>query len=144
MTHAEKHRAISVPTTSGRRRLRARDWPRPPRKDPLTRLTAQILRHAGPDSSVLTTSTRPWASATFVGARHRIVLKLEGEVQEQRAEELAALLPDAEFSISGHIVADLCVDNIRTNEEAEGMQDDACHTSSVTYLELTVLTIEDW
>lgn len=48
--------------------------------------------------------SRPWASATFVGERHRIEVVAAGDAA-------AALddLEDAEFSLSGHLVASIAV-----------------------------------
>lgn len=53
--------------------------------------------------------SRDWASATFVGARITMALRLEGE-RAGVAAALAALdarLPDWEFRIPGQIVADI-------------------------------------
>jgi len=133
MTHPKPENGATMPCPRPRRRLRARDWPRPPRKDPHTRVIAELLKHAGADSSVIATSSRPWASATFVGARHGIVLRLEGEDHATRAAALAQAVPDLEFSIIGHIVADACVDAC-----------DAAPDDPATLLHLSILTIEDW
>lgn len=46
----------------------------------------------------------PWASATFTGARHRIRLTLP-DTPESR--HWLAGLPEHEFTIRGHLVADL-------------------------------------
>jgi len=133
MTHPKPSNAVTVPATRQRHRLRSREWPRPPRKDPHTRVIAQLLDLAGTDSSVIATSSRPWASATFVGARHVVVLRLKGPDNAARAATLADRLPDAEFSITGHIVADACADELRP--AADG---------SETVMRLSILTIEDW
>ncbi len=133
MTYPKPSHGITVPNTHQPRRVRSRDWPRPPRRDPHTRVITQLLDLAGKDSSVIATSSRPWASATFVGARHAIVLRLTGPDHEARAAALAERLPEAEFSIGGHIVADACVDRLQLAEEDAG-----------TMMHLSVLTIEDW
>jgi len=133
MTHLKPSNTVTVPATRQRRRLRSREWPRPPRQDPHTRVIAQVLDLAGADSSVIATSSRPWASATFVGARHSLALKLKGPDNAGRAAMLAARLPDAEFSIAGHIVADACADE--HHPAADG---------SATVMRLSILTIEDW
>jgi hypothetical protein len=52
-------------------------------------------------------SSRPWASVTFSGARHRIALTLEGEGAAAAADSFAARLGDAEFDLQGHILADI-------------------------------------
>ncbi len=133
MTHPKPDIGIIVPRPRQRQRLKARDWPRPPRRDPHTRVVAQLLEHSGVDASVIATSSRPWASATFVGARHNVVLRLEGKDHAARAAVLAGTIPDLEFSITGHIVADACIDKCCS------AQDEAA-----TLLHLSILTIEDW
>lgn len=45
----------------------------------------------------------PWRSATFAGARHRLRLQIDDPVDMAR---FASLLPDHEFRLTGHIVAD--------------------------------------
>ncbi|HEX8642997.1 MAG TPA: hypothetical protein VF702_03690 [Allosphingosinicella sp.] len=54
-------------------------------------------------------SSRPWASVTFSGARHRIAFTLEGEGAAATADAFAARLGDAEFDMSGHILADIAL-----------------------------------
>jgi hypothetical protein len=51
-----------------------------------------------------------WASATFTGARH--MLTLTGTVSPALTRWLDAL-PEAEFVLSGHLVADLSVEAVR-------------------------------
>ena len=68
----------------------------------------------------------------FIGARHGLTLVLKGEDAVPRAEALAALLPEAEFAIPGHLVADLAVDRLPAEEPDEAR------------LLLSVLTIEAW
>lgn len=53
--------------------------------------------------------SRPWASATFVGARHRLEIRLAGMDAERRAERLAGALPQMEFSLARLLVADVAV-----------------------------------
>lgn len=48
-----------------------------------------------------------WQSLTFVGERHEMELRVPGPDADLVAKRLTAGLPDAEFSISGHIVADI-------------------------------------
>lgn len=147
MTIAKIRQLVSVPGTTMRRRLRKRDWPHPPRRDPHTRVIAQLLELAGPDASVIATSSVPWASATFIGARHRIVMRIFGADHAARADIFAESLPDAEFSISGHIVADACVDERQLRlVQADGDKVQLADSDSATetMLRLTILTIEDW
>lgn len=153
MTRAQVRPITSVPRTRSRRSSCARDWPRPPRRDPQTRMIAQLLALAGPDSSVLGTSSRPWASATFIGARHSVTLRIGGADHVERAEAFASHLPNAEFSIYGHIVADACIDEWRLSAESASARNepDVAPTSDArtaqqacSILRLSVLTIEDW
>ena len=53
--------------------------------------------------------TMDWASATFVGARITMALRLEGmpDAVETALGNLAERLPDWEFRIAGQIVADI-------------------------------------
>lgn len=60
---------------------------------------AQLLRH----------EERPWASATFSGARHTAALLFEGEQAIAAAEHFIESLPDHEFDIAGYLVADAAV-----------------------------------
>jgi hypothetical protein len=106
--------------------------PRPQRRDCQGQLLAALDTLAGSDDAIADASMRPWCSATFLGAQHRILLRLSGDHAAQQAERLRAQLPDTDFKLRGHIVADIMVDEIR--EEADG----------IVLVSLSVLTIEDW
>jgi hypothetical protein len=105
--------------------------PRPMRRDCHGRLLAALIERAGPGGDVADSGITAWASATFVGARHTVSLTLAGEDAEGRAEALALALPEAEFSLPGHIVADLSVDAVEAR------------TDGAT-ISLSILTIEAW
>lgn len=68
-----------------------------------------------------------WASATFTGARH--MLRLSAPPSPALLAWIAAL-PEAEFSLRGHLVADLSVAAVR-------------HAGKAIDIELEVLTVED-
>jgi hypothetical protein len=106
--------------------------PRPQRRDCQGQLIAALEDMAGPAVVVTDATMRPWCSATFIGAQHRLSLQLSGSDAAQQADDLATRLRDAEFSLRGHIVADISVDDVRPASECD---------CSVT---LAVLTIEDW
>jgi hypothetical protein len=53
--------------------------------------------------------SRPWASATFSGARHKLTLRLQGEDAPDRADAFLADLVGKEFPMRGHILADICL-----------------------------------
>ena len=52
-------------------------------------------------------ASRPWASATFSGARHRLRLRIEGEGAQAAADAFLDGLAEREFELAGHIVADI-------------------------------------
>ena len=85
-------RIISVPRI---RRRTAGDFLRR-QLEVLANGSAQIESH----------SERPWASITFAGARHRFVLLFVGEAAIPAGEHLIDALPDHEFAIPRHLVAD--------------------------------------
>ena len=51
-----------------------------------------------------------WASATFTGARHMLTL---GGTASAALTRWIAALPEAEFALRGHLVADLNVEAVR-------------------------------
>lgn len=105
--------------------------PRPVRRDCQGRLVAALIGQLEAGDDVVAETLTPWASATFIGARHGLTLVLRGEDAAARARELATQLPEAQFALPGHLVADLVVDAI--TEEAGEVR-----------LLLSVLTIEVW
>jgi hypothetical protein len=50
-----------------------------------------------------------WQSLTFVGERHRFNMRLTGPEAKAGADRLCRGLDDAEFSLAGHLVADIGV-----------------------------------
>jgi hypothetical protein len=70
---------------------------------------------------------RRWASVTFSGMRHQ--LRIEAPMSPQLDTWLATL-PDAEFALRGHLVADLTIEAIR---RADGR----------ATAEIEVLTVEE-
>lgn len=58
---------------------------------------------------VLARESRPWASVTFSGARHRMTLDARATPGLDR---WLAALPEAEFALRGHLVADLTVASV--------------------------------
>jgi hypothetical protein len=48
-----------------------------------------------------------WQSLTFIGERHEIELRVPGPEANELVDRLTAGLTDTEFSISGHVVADI-------------------------------------
>lgn len=98
--------------------------------DALTLLTRALL--AGADRSgcpltLATSDSRRWSSATFAGMQHRLVLSAQ---PSPALDSWLAALPETEFALRGHLVADLVVERLRREGEA------------VT-IELEVLTVEE-
>jgi hypothetical protein len=106
------------------------------RRDCHGRLLADLLERAGEDSEILDSGITAWASATFLGARHSVTLAVRGEDALTQADMVRESLPEADFTLAGHIVADLSVDSgvIRMTEDQE----------VEVVLTLSILTIEEW
>lgn len=65
---------------------------------------------AGCPATLLRSDWKRWASATFTGARHQLVLSVPAGTSLER---WIAALPDAEFTLRGHLVADLVIGEVR-------------------------------
>jgi hypothetical protein len=70
---------------------------------------SRALEQSGPGVIVARHDSTPWASVTFAGARHR--LTIEAPLTPGFDRWLAAL-PEAEFALRGHLVADLTIGSI--------------------------------
>lgn len=79
------------------------------------KLLRSVLGLAGPHATLVSQRETPWASITFSGARHSIVLAFHGWEACDDAENLIVELPDHDFTIPGVLVADATV--TRTNQE---------------------------
>lgn len=77
--------------------------------------------------TILAADWTRWASATFTGARHQVTITATASPLLDR---WLAALPEAEFRLRGHLVADLAV----TGERRAGAQ---------VEVELEALTVED-
>jgi hypothetical protein len=74
--------------------------------------------------------SRSWASVTFSGARHTLAFRLEGEGAEAAAERFVEGLEAADFTLRGHILADIAL----IGEEREPGR---------ARIQLEALTVED-
>ncbi len=89
-----------------------------------------------------------WASITFVGARHCFDLRLDGN-PESIADAMQALtlrIPDWEFRIPGHIVADIDlagVETLDTSHSDPGEVSNAGPSTVSHSFVVNVLTIVD-
>ncbi|MAC59379.1 MAG: hypothetical protein CMH85_14125 [Novosphingobium sp.] len=81
-------------------------------RGPWLRLLSQVLELAGPQAEFLSHSERPWTSATFEGTRHSAVLAFHGPEGALPGEAFIAALPDHEFEVPGHLVADASIARI--------------------------------
>ena len=81
-------------------------------RDPSRRLLASLADLAGGHGMVTRHSERPWASITFAGARHAITMSFSGHEAAAAGERFVAALPDHEFAIPGHLVADIAVRSV--------------------------------
>lgn len=62
--------------------------------------------------------SRPWASATFTGERHRLTLTLTGPEAEAAANSFLNGLGERAFPMRGHILIDIaCVGDTRGEDE---------------------------
>jgi hypothetical protein len=91
----------------------------------LSSAAAQLLRsllsRTGLDRDrVLVSAFRSvdWQSLTFTGERHEISLRIPGPCAAQAAALLREGLAEAEWSLKGHIVAEIVI--VREYEEADG------------------------
>ncbi|MBB3860579.1 hypothetical protein GGQ88_001845 [Novosphingobium hassiacum] len=88
----------------------------PPRRlPPGERLLREVRELAGPLVELIEHRESPWASITFSGARHAIVMRFSGSDAVSDGERLIALLPDHEFRLRGKLVADASV--VRVDHE---------------------------
>jgi hypothetical protein len=79
------------------------------RRSPCTALLAAVFELAENKAELLRHGERAWASVTFSGARHEIVLCFSGAAAVAAGEALIDALPDHEFAIPGQLVADATV-----------------------------------
>ena len=93
----------------------------------LSRALAESAVRARCPVELVSTQWTRWASATFAGARHVLMLSAaSGPAFDKWLEEL----PEADFELRGHIVADLVIAGVRRDLHA-------------TFANIEVLTVED-
>ncbi|HYG29807.1 MAG TPA: hypothetical protein VD887_06285 [Allosphingosinicella sp.] len=76
--------------------------------------------------------SRGWASVTFSGARHRVVLLLEGQGAGAAADAFLEHMEEVDFDLADHILADIALVGEDRNLEADRVR-----------LSLEALTVED-
>lgn len=75
-------------------------------------LLRELLRRSGVNRDrILLTEFRStdWQSLTFIGEQHRIQLRIPAPDAAQTAAMLVNGIEDAEFSLPGHLVADIAL-----------------------------------
>ncbi|MEK6542133.1 MAG: hypothetical protein AABZ45_08450 [Pseudomonadota bacterium] len=79
-----------------------------------------LLTLLGPNAELIEAQERPWASATFSGARHIITLRMRLDSADASAPSALLALPDHEFLLPGEIVADCAVTMQRRERSGDG------------------------
>jgi len=72
--------------------------------DPGRLLAAALLARLPVETRLCAQDGMPWASATFVGTRHRLRLSCP---DTESAMHFATTVSDAEFALRGHLLADI-------------------------------------
>lgn len=73
-------------------------------------LIADALEKAAPMARVTERVSTRWSSATFNGARHAITLQAS---TSGALDDWLGALPEADFDLRGHLLADIAVASIR-------------------------------
>ena len=80
-----------------------------PRRTLADRVRAALMQLTGGTGTVLGHEEKAWASVTFSGTRHEVVLEFCGADAVVAGEELIERLPDHEFALPGQLVADATI-----------------------------------
>ena len=83
------------------------------RRDPANRLLGALHELGDGQAIVLRHEERAWASITFSGTRHTLVLRFAGDAAVAAGEGFIAALPDHEFAIPRRLVADAAIVAVR-------------------------------
>lgn len=100
--HAMTNRAMAATL------VQPRSTPAPVRR-PWLQLLAAVTELAGAEAELVRHTERSWASITFAGTRHLMVLAFTGAEAILAGEQFIAALPDHEFTIPRQLVADAAV-----------------------------------
>jgi hypothetical protein len=79
---------------------------------PGERLAREIAALAGPNAQILAAREVPWASITFAGARHTLLLRFDGWEACDDGDHFANELPEHAFALPGMLVADACLTKV--------------------------------
>ena len=83
-----------------------------PRRSLADRVRSSLMQITGAKGTVLGHEETAWASITFAGTRHTVVLEFCGSEAVLAGEELIERLPDHEFTLPGQLVADATVTKV--------------------------------
>ncbi|WP_254912902.1 hypothetical protein [Novosphingobium sp. B 225] len=82
---------------------------RPVRRSTWLHLLSALMELAEGQAELISHSERAWASATFAGTRHRVVLRFDGGTAVEAGEQFIDGLGEHEFTIPRQLVADAAV-----------------------------------
>ena len=83
-----------------------------PRRTLADRVREALLSISNGHGTMLTHEEKSWASITFAGTRHEVVLEFCGPEAVAAGEELIERLPDHEFALPGQLVADATISKV--------------------------------
>lgn len=83
-----------------------------PRRTLADRVRAALMQLTGGPGTVLLHEEKAWASITFAGTRHEVVLEFCGAEAVAAGEALIERLPDHEFALPGQLVADATITKV--------------------------------
>jgi hypothetical protein len=83
-----------------------------PRRTLADRVRSALMDITGGAGTVLMHTETAWASITFAGTRHEVVLEFCGPEAVAAGEELIERLPDHEFTIPRQLVADATITKV--------------------------------
>ncbi|GAA0768089.1 hypothetical protein GCM10009076_27980 [Erythrobacter ramosus] len=83
-----------------------------PRRTLADRVRAALMALTGGSGTVLVHTETAWASITFAGTRHEVVLEFCGADAVAAGEALIERLPDHEFAIARQLVADATINAV--------------------------------
>lgn len=82
------------------------------RRGDAEKLGAALLKLAEHRARIVEQREQPWASITFSGTRHQLILNFNGMDAVAAGEDFIAILPEHEFTIPGRLVADATVGEV--------------------------------
>ena len=88
-------------------------------RGPWMHLLSALLGLAGGKAELVRHSERPWASVSFSGTRHTVVLAFAGAEAVAAGEAFIDALPDHEFTIPRQLVADAALVSVEHGELPE-------------------------